>query len=984
MRRTQRYAHPQLETLELRTTPVASGGLSVAAGDFNRDGYSDLAFGAGIGQLPRVQIVSGRDGQLLGEYSAYDDAFTGGVNVAIGDINGDGTPDLITAPNTAGGPHVKVFNGANGQLLESYFAYAPDFTGGVNLASGDVDSDGMAEVITGAGVGGGPHIRVFQRGGQVVQSYFAFDSSLRGGAFVASAELDQDGAADVVTGAGPGGGPHVRAFSGRTNAELASFFAFEPSFSGGVTVSADRLRGLPAASIITGAASNGGPHVKVFTATGGREYGGLFAYDAEFSGGVRLASADINGDEIPDIISAPGPGGGPHVRMLDGATGNELAGFFALQAGQPSGGFSQRAGSTNAPDTDGDQLPDAVERAFFGTASDNFDSDQDFMPDGIEVRTPGLSPTSPDDAAGDLDSDRLTNLNEVIYRTRLDRADTDADGVGDADEVGQGSDPLDGSDSTAPDPSELVELRLSVGDDSGSHSERYNLIVGNVVHQAPEFGVVSTGQYKFRRGRDYPIQIVHRGTDPNYTDTPRPDYDYFAAFGSPAGSLADVGVTIEDADGILGNHNESDSFFAAGKSATLRVQPGPVRGRLESVKFINPAATILRDDGTGAYTGSHWDRTQTSARPTPVVFVGGTKPRIRATFTIDAPDQYAGHVLLARAKGLGNIKVVATQAVLNGNQLTVEADTESPLAEQIDKLEGSIEWEVTAVNQSAGSGVMTPLDQGATTGIWSSLGSSQHTVYATFATPTAPKLFETMLDVGTVGARRATAPDQAVAQLFNTFRDLDVRRRDGVRMTFWATTHDYQRLAQFAEDMLARPDGDGACGAWAELLDGAIKGLGISGSAKAEFKVDQTAYPGAKLFLVRNWEFVPPVISSRSPIYQTGPLSEDDLIHGEAVNLTGRPGQGSSEPPSMFGNHFIVMYNGTFYDPSFGISATNPVQYESQIVAGLLYPNPTLLPEFLQRFFGGMARQLGIHVAIDNVSGIVQFGMAGTVLTRVQ
>jgi hypothetical protein len=314
-----------------------------------------------------------------------------------------------------------------------------------------------------------------------------------------------------------------------------------------------------------------------------------------------LATADINGDQIPDLITAPGQGGGPHVRILDGATGVEMAGFFAFQGGNPQGGFSKMRGSTNAPDADGDSLPDAIEKVFFGTTPDNFDSDGDLLPDGVEARTPGLRPTVQDDADGDYDADGLTNLDEVIFRTRLDQRDTDTDGVSDAGEVAQGSDPLDRSDSTAPDPSELVELRLSVGDPSGSKSERYNLVVGNVAHQAPNFGEVSTGIYKFRRGRDYPIQIVHRGTDPNFTGSPKPDYDYFAAIDSPAGSLQQAIVTIEDPSGILGEHNESQPFYAAGKQAVLRVGKvftiSPLRQSLKVAESRRP---------TGERTGTDY------------------------------------------------------------------------------------------------------------------------------------------------------------------------------------------------------------------------------------------------------------------------------------------------------------------------------------------------------------------------------------------
>ncbi len=72
--------------------------------------------------------------------------------------------------------------------------------------------------------------------------------------------------------------------------------------------------------IVTGADSGSAPHVRVFNADGSQRFS-FFAYDLAFRGGVRVAAGDVTGDGVPDIITAAGPGGGPHVRVFDGATG---------------------------------------------------------------------------------------------------------------------------------------------------------------------------------------------------------------------------------------------------------------------------------------------------------------------------------------------------------------------------------------------------------------------------------------------------------------------------------------------------------------------------------------------------------------------------------------------------------------------------------------------------------------------------------------
>ena len=147
--------------------------------------------------------------------------------------------DIITGAGPGGGPHVKVFDGVNGNLLDSFFAFDANFLGGVFVAAGDVNGDGKADIITGAGPGGGPHVKVFD-GTQLnlLFSFFAYDASFTGGVRVAAGDVNGDGFADIVTGAGPGGGPHVKVFSGIQLDVLHSFLAYEANFTGGVFVGA--------------------------------------------------------------------------------------------------------------------------------------------------------------------------------------------------------------------------------------------------------------------------------------------------------------------------------------------------------------------------------------------------------------------------------------------------------------------------------------------------------------------------------------------------------------------------------------------------------------------------------------------------------------------------------------------------------------------------------------------------------------------------
>jgi hypothetical protein len=215
------------------------------------------------------------------------------------------------------------------------------------------------------------------------------------------------------------------------------------------------------------------------------------------------------------------------------------------------------------PDTDSDGLEDGFEISI-QTNPIYWDSDGDVLPDGFEYSV-GLNPLSNDsdsdgilDSLEDLDFDGLTNIKELAYDTDANLWDSDGDGVPDGIEASQGSDPNNISDGgVAPPAEDIIELTLTVGDWSGSNSERWILHVGSISHQAPDFGVVYSDTYIFRRGEEYQITVEHVGSDPEYcAENSCPDLDYEANVSVLAGSN-DV-ISIYDPNSLLGQYNDKN------------------------------------------------------------------------------------------------------------------------------------------------------------------------------------------------------------------------------------------------------------------------------------------------------------------------------------------------------------------------------------------------------------------------------------------
>jgi hypothetical protein len=313
-------SYRQLDRLLPFKDAAWSAGAYVATGDTNGDGRDEIVEGLDAGCCTTLHVLDASSGNDLSGFFPYGDHSEVGARVAAGDLNGDGTADVIAVP--LGSTRISAFRVSGGAPFRTIDAIGGEISGPISIAAGNLSGDARAEIVAAAPTYSGAEVKIFNAStGTAETALYPYGGESVSSVAVALGDVNGDGKRDLVLTADTPDGTEVRAVD-IGGVQLADFYVLDASIVPGASIAAGDLDGDGKAEIVLGGGPTTAPwppvangpdqRVAVYEADG-TEVHRLDAYPGLFQGGVRVGLADLLGDSRPEMITAPGPGTEPEI-----------------------------------------------------------------------------------------------------------------------------------------------------------------------------------------------------------------------------------------------------------------------------------------------------------------------------------------------------------------------------------------------------------------------------------------------------------------------------------------------------------------------------------------------------------------------------------------------------------------------------------------------------------------------------------------------
>ncbi len=281
------------------------GDVDMTLGDITGDGQTEIIVSLSDRENDSKVIIYSADGLILNEFHPYVKGFKGMIYITSADLDNDGVAEIITGAGYMGGPQVRIFDHlGETKFVSGFWAEDKDkYRNGVRVAAGDVNGDGLKEIIT-TTVDNKMDVKFFNRFGQeTLEKIELSEGSFFEPGKIISIDLGVDGINELVVNYGYGNSPKLMILRA-DGSEITSFDAYHPGFGGGVDMASykegDRQ------IFVTGAGYSGGPHVRFLDQEGNNVSDPtFFVYPDDYKGGVNVAALDLDNNKEIEYVVAP-------------------------------------------------------------------------------------------------------------------------------------------------------------------------------------------------------------------------------------------------------------------------------------------------------------------------------------------------------------------------------------------------------------------------------------------------------------------------------------------------------------------------------------------------------------------------------------------------------------------------------------------------------------------------------------------------------
>ncbi len=179
-------------------TASYEGTIRFAFGDMTGDGQMEIVVAPGPGYPLPLQVYDRFGTLLYDNWFPFGKAYKGGYSLGVLSPEEKAAGKVVVGSGTGRDTVVQLYD-TNFTLFKEWFAYEKFFKGGVNVAVGDVDGDGKQEIVAGAGPGKKALIKVFDTtGGLKYKEFEAYKALGTPGIDVRVADVDFDGKKEIV------------------------------------------------------------------------------------------------------------------------------------------------------------------------------------------------------------------------------------------------------------------------------------------------------------------------------------------------------------------------------------------------------------------------------------------------------------------------------------------------------------------------------------------------------------------------------------------------------------------------------------------------------------------------------------------------------------------------------------------------------------------------------------------------------------------